>query len=118
LPPFAVARFGDGRFRGGSPVLAVAYAPDGQTIAAGHENGTVTAWDVGGRLRWRAPSRATSALSYIAGLAFLDNGRTLAAAGRSDPGARLYAARGGEALGLLPGPGTLRLSAPAPHLLA
>lgn len=46
LPPGAVARLGSLRFRQGSLILSIAYAPDGKLLAVGDWRGSVYLWDV------------------------------------------------------------------------
>jgi WD40 repeat protein len=46
LPPGAVARLGQLRFRQGSPVSALAFSPDGAVLATGGEHLRARLWDV------------------------------------------------------------------------
>lgn len=74
---------------------AFAWSDDGRFIATGSENGTAQVWDASdGRLAWK--SRVAD--SYVAGVAFSHDGRTLAAtAAPEDEDLRLalFDARGG-----------------------
>jgi WD40 repeat protein/DNA-binding SARP family transcriptional activator len=63
--------------RGGQTAIAVAYAPDGEEVAAGYEDGTVRLAETeeSGGVRELEGHRLT-----VSGLAFSDNGRWLASA--------------------------------------
>src|SRR6266851_3887923 len=45
LPPGAIARIGTVRFRHGTWIEALAYSPDGRTIAAGDKDGYIRMWE-------------------------------------------------------------------------
>src|SRR5438309_1703663 len=45
LPEGAVSRIGTVRFCHGNSICAVAHSPDGRTIAAGDDSGTIRMWD-------------------------------------------------------------------------
>jgi WD40 repeat protein len=76
LPPGAVARIGTERFRHAAGIWAVAFSPDGRTIASGGEGGELHLWErrTGKELcRWRTGSPS------IRAIAFSPDGRAVAA---------------------------------------
>ena len=74
----------------GGPVLAVAAAPDGETLAAATREGDVLALDASGRLRWqeRAHVGAASALAF-------DGSAEVLLSGGGDGAVRVFAAGDG-----------------------
>jgi WD40 repeat protein len=64
---------------GSAPVYALAFSPDGRTLAAAGADGNIRLWDVATQQEIGAPMTAGSAPVYA--LAFSPDGRTLAAAG-------------------------------------
>src|SRR5262249_7167547 len=56
LPDGALARVGTLRFLHGAPIVSVAYAPDGKSVATGGLDGVLRVWDAAtGRQRLRIP---------------------------------------------------------------
>src|SRR5262249_3467328 len=56
LPDGALARVGTLRFRHGAPIVSVAYAPDGKSVATGGRGRAVPVWGTAaGRQRPRSP---------------------------------------------------------------
>src|SRR5436190_1069095 len=89
LPPDAVARAGTVRWRHGGPVLALAFSPDGKTLASGSDDGTVHLWDAA-TLRKVRHFRAAGS---VQGLAFLRHGN-LAVGAANDEGVTLWTTKG------------------------
>ncbi len=89
-------------FAGASaPIRALAFAPDGQTMAAGSTDGSVTLWDTADNKKFRAifkPSTRT-----ISTLAFSPDGKTIALGGL-DRAVHLIDASSGEVRLTLRGP--------------
>jgi WD40 repeat protein len=80
LPPGALLRLGTIRFRHGTWIEAVSYSPDGRTIAAGDDGGTIRLWDAKtGTEIWNVQLHRT-----VRCLAFAPDGKLLASAGPSD----------------------------------
>jgi hypothetical protein len=65
----------------GDAVTAVAFAPDGRTLAAGSDDRTVSLWDLTDRGRPRRLGHPLTHGEEVMSVAFAPDGRTLAAAG-------------------------------------
>jgi WD40 repeat protein len=79
LPTGVLARLGSVRFRHADEVSAIAFAPDGRTLASGSHDGALRLWEVpsGKELTWlQLPEKMLS----IDALAFSPDGKMLAAA--------------------------------------
>src|SRR5260221_1705308 len=85
LPTGAIARLGTVRFRQGGSVRALAYSPDGKTIAAGDDAGFLCLWDAKtGTERWNC-----RAYLSIQCLSFAPDGKSLFVGGNVDGGSKL-----------------------------
>jgi Tol biopolymer transport system component len=98
LPAGALARLGTARFQNIGRVFAVAYAPDGKTLAAGAWDGSIRLWDpaTGKQLRqW------TGHDGWVRAVAFSPDGKKLASGGK-DQVIRLWHTATGKLLRRLP----------------
>jgi RNA polymerase sigma factor (sigma-70 family) len=78
LPPGARARIGTVRFRDGGVIFALAYSPDGKTLASGTGSGVIRLWDATtGKERLLLQPQA----GQIHSLAFSPDGKKLASVG-------------------------------------
>lgn len=78
--------------RSGGAVEAVAFSPDGSTLAAADNSGAVTLWDTGTHAVKRTFFAHDDAISS---LAWSPNGRTFATSGRNDTLVKLWDANSG-----------------------
>lgn len=78
LPQGAIARFGTIRLRHGTNVSALAFSPDGKTLATGGHDGFVRLWSTGTGLESR---RLKTGSKDVHGVAFSPDGALLVAAG-------------------------------------
>jgi WD40 repeat protein len=92
LPPDAVARAGTVRWRHGGPVLALAFAPDGKTLASVSGDGSLRLWDssTGRELR-----RFLGHKGEVRCVAFAPDGNSLLSGG-ADGTARLWDVKTGK----------------------
>src|SRR5262245_21144455 len=80
LPTGAVARLGTERFRACGSAEALAYAPDGSSLAVAGGNGDVRVFDREGR-EWR---RWTIGRGELRAITYSSDGKFVAAAGKHD----------------------------------
>src|SRR5262249_28416980 len=80
-------------------VSALAFAPDGRTLAVGSSSGSIMLWDVVGRKMWSSFRGHDSAVRC---LAFAPGGKLLASGGL-DETVKLWDPKGREPLATLPG---------------
>jgi RNA polymerase sigma factor (sigma-70 family) len=76
LPPGALARLGDARFRQGSGVASLAFSPDGETLASCGDDGTIRLWEAATGMEIRTWTGEGSPVWFLA------DGKTLASSGR------------------------------------
>jgi WD40 repeat protein len=86
LPEGALARIGRSGMRHTDQAFAVAFAPDGKTLASGGDDRLIRLWDVGTGRELRALAGHTDGVNAVA---FSSDGKTLASAGE-DGTARLW----------------------------
>ena len=79
LPPGAIARLGEVRYRGVGRVFSIAFAPDGKTLLAGAWDGSIRLWDVATGKEIR---RFTGHRGWVRTVAFSPNGKTFASGGK------------------------------------
>jgi len=79
LPSGAVARLGEVRYRHVGRIFALAFSPDGKTLAAGGWDGSLRLWDVATRKELR---QFVGHLGWIQSVAFSPDGKLLASAGK------------------------------------
>ena len=82
------------------PVLAVAFSPDGNTLASGSAGGKIRLWDV--RTHRQLGKELTGTQGQVNSIAFSPNGSTLASGG-SDARVRLWDVHTHHEIGALTG---------------
>src|SRR5262249_31074942 len=80
LPPGAIARMGTVRFRHGKAFEAVAFSPDGKTIASAGVGGSLVLYDVATGKKLHSFRGEEAASLYHPPLTFSPDGKTLASA--------------------------------------
>jgi RNA polymerase sigma factor (sigma-70 family) len=102
LPPGAVARVGTIRLRPGDALSALAFSPDGKTLASGHWGHGIQVWETatGKELR-----RFGEFPASVNALTFAPDGRRLASSAGADKAVRLWDAGTGKELGAFLGHG-------------
>jgi WD40 repeat protein len=101
LPPEALARLGTVRLRHGARADAIAFAPDGRSLASGGIDGVVHVWETatGKELLHIENHRYPGlGLGHVLGLAFAPDGKTLAGARHNQPACLWDVATGKELL--------------------
>jgi WD40 repeat protein len=99
LPPGAVARLGEVRYRNVGRVFSLAYAPDGKTLVAGAWDGSLRSWDqaTGKELR-----KYEGHSGWVRSVTFAADGKTFASGGK-DKVIRLWETATGNVLRRLEG---------------
>jgi RNA polymerase sigma factor (sigma-70 family) len=81
-------------------ILALAFAPDGQTLASGNRHGTIRFWDVNDgterRVEAGSPRFTGSHSGYVSSLAFSPDGKFLVSGGGVDQSVRLWESKTGK----------------------
>src|SRR5262245_2822913 len=92
LPPDSVARAGTIRWRHGGPVLALAFAPDGKTLASVSSDGSLRLWETASGRELR---RFLGHKGEVRCVAFAPDGKSLLSGG-ADGTARLWDVKTGK----------------------
>ena len=99
LPDGAIARLGTVRFRHGSHICAIAFAPDGRSLASGGYYPVLHIWESSSGkelLRFESDRPDPGGFESVEGLAYAPDGRTLAGARINFPACLWDAATGRE----------------------
>jgi hypothetical protein len=79
LPPGALARLGEVRYRNVGRVFSLAFSPDGKILAAGAWDGSIRLWDVATRRELR---QCVGHSGWVRSVVFFPDGKTLASGGK------------------------------------
>lgn len=79
LPPGAIARLGEVRYRNVGRAFSIAFSPDGKSLAAGAWDGSLRLWDVATGKEIR---RFTGHHGWVRAVAFSPDGKLLASGGK------------------------------------
>lgn len=79
LPPGAIARLGEIRYRHVGRVFTIAFAPDGKTLLAGAWDGSIRLWDVATEKEIR---QYAGHKGWVRSVAFTPDGKTFASGGK------------------------------------
>lgn len=99
LPPGAIARMGEVRYRHVGRVFSLAFAPDGKTLLAGAWDGSIRLWDVAAGKEIR---QFHGHKGWVRSVAFSPDGKTFASGGK-DKIVRIWETATGKELRRLQG---------------
>jgi WD40 repeat protein len=94
LPPGAVARLGEVRYRNVGRVFSIAFSPDSRTLAAGAWDGSIRLWEP---VKGREIRQYVGHNGWVKAVAFSPDGKTLASGGK-DRIIRLWETASGKEL--------------------